>query len=195
MVLFLESKTRRPTVSWRSLSFVYCFGGACQTGRVSVAPCSTCWRIETESWWTEYKTETEIPDTKSVIEKQQQLKFHLEFNHLSPAQNVVGSPPPGDTRRKAKFPQPGIDQDQPLEAWETFLKRWAEYKKQMQVSTTNVAGQLILCGSDELQTSLQRIVGRELYNKTEVELLGEMKKLVVKYQNPAVYVEEFLTTK
>ena len=65
----------------------------------------------------------------------------------------------------------------------------------MQVSTTNVAGQLISCGSDELQTSLQRIVGRELYNKTEVELLGEMKKLVVKYQNPAVYVEEFLTTK
>ena len=25
--------------------------------------------------------------------------------------------------------------------------------------------------------------------------MGEMKKLVVKYQNPAVYVEEFLTTK
>ena len=143
----------------------------------------------------EYKTETEIPDTSSVTEKQQQLKFHLEFNHPSPAQNVVGSPPPGDTRRKAKLPQPGIDQDQPLEAWETFLTRWAEYKKQMQVSTTNVAGQLISCGSDELQTSLQRIVGRELYNKTEVELLGKMKKLVVKYQNPAVYVEEFLTTK
>ena len=74
------------------------------------------------------------------------------------------------------------------EALETFLKRWAEYKKQMQVSTTNVAGQLISCRSDELQTSLQRIVGRELYNKTKVELLGEMKKLVVKYQNPAVYV-------
>ena len=50
-------------------------------------------------------------------------------------------------------------------------------------------------GSDELQTSLQRILSRELYNKTEADLLGDMKKLVVKYQNPAVYVEEFLTTK
>ena len=143
----------------------------------------------------EYKTETEIPDTSSVAEKQQQLMFHREDINPPTAQNVVGSPPKKDTRMKAKFPQPGIDQDQPLEAWETFLTRWAEYKKQMQISTTNVAGLLISCGSVELQTSLQRIMGRELYSKTEVDLLGEMKKLVVKYQNPAVYVEEFLTTK
>ena len=64
----------------------------------------------------------------------------MEFNHPSPAQDVVRSPPPGDTHRKAKFPQPVIDQDQPLEAWETFLMRLSEYKEQMQASTTNVAG-------------------------------------------------------
>ena len=44
---------------------------------------------------------------------------------------------------KVKFPQPEIDQDQPLEVWETFLTQWKEYKKQMQVSIDNVAGQLI----------------------------------------------------
>ena len=38
----------------------------------------------------EYKTETEIPDTSSVTEKQAQLRFHVEFNHPPPAQNVVG---------------------------------------------------------------------------------------------------------
>ena len=36
-----------------------------------------------------------------------------------------------------------------------------------------------------------QIMGGTLYSKTEKELLAEMKKLVVRYQNPAVYVEEF----
>ena len=88
-----------------------------------------------------------------------------------PPQNVVETPPTEDNRSKVKFPQPGIDQGKPLEVWETFLTQWAEYMKQMQVSTDNVAGQLISCGSKELQTSLQRITGGKLYQKTEVDLL------------------------
>ena len=130
-----------------------------------------------------------------MAEKQQQLKFHREDSHPPPAQNVVGSPPPEDMRRKAKFPQPEIDQGQPLEVWETFLTQWEEYKKQMQVSIDKVPGQLVSCGSKELITSLHRITGGTLYSKTEADLLAEMKKLVVRYQNPAVYVEEFLTIK
>ena len=54
---------------------------------------------------------------------------------------------------------------------DTFLTRWEEYKKQMKVSPHNVAGQLISCGSQELQTSLTRITGRALYKKTEAYLL------------------------
>ena len=119
------------------------------------------------------------------------LKLHDKKQHTQ----AMGGSTTEDSRNKVKFPKPGIDQAQPLEEWETFLTRWAEYKKQMKVLTTNVAGQLISCASNELETSLLRILGKELYNKTEVELLGEMKKLVVKYQNPAVYVEEFLTLK
>ena len=72
--------------------------------------------------------ETEIPEDSSVAEKQHQLKFHLEFSHPVPPQNVVGTPPTEDNRRKVKFPQPGIDQGQPLEVWDTFLTQWAEYK-------------------------------------------------------------------
>ena len=89
----------------------------------------------------EYKTETEIPDTSSVAEKQTQLRFHVEFEHPPPVQNVAGSQPSEDTRRKAKFPQPEIDQSQTLEVWETFLTQWEEYKKQMQVTIDNVTGQ------------------------------------------------------
>ena len=118
----------------------------------------------------EYKTETEIPDTSSVTEKQQQLKFHLEFTHPPIAQNVGQSPPTEDNRNKVKFPKPEVDQVQSLEEWETFLTRWKEYKKQMKVDTSNVSGQLISCTSNELETSLTRILGKDLYNKAEVVL-------------------------
>ena len=95
----------------------------------------------------EYKTETEIPDTSSVAEKQMQLRFHEKFEHPPPVQNVAGSQPSEDTRRKAKFPQPEIDKGQPLEVWETFLTQWEEYKRQVHVSTDKVQGQLVSCGS------------------------------------------------
>ena len=143
----------------------------------------------------DYKTGTEIPDTSSVAEKLQLLTFHREDSHPPPPQNVVGSPPSEDTRRKAKFPQPEIDQGQPLEVWETFLTQCEEFKRQVHIPTDKVPGQLVSCGSKELQTSLHRITGGTLYSKTEKELLAEMKKLVVRYQNPAVFVEEFLTIK
>ena len=107
----------------------------------------------------EYKTGTEIPDTSSVAEKQTQLRFHVEFEHMydtdtdngdnynartlmgeildkshyggcweesEPCQGeVCRYDPEGeydtDTGRaiKVKSPQPEIDQDQPLEVWET----------------------------------------------------------------------------
>ena len=143
----------------------------------------------------EYKTETEIPDTSSVAEKQQQLMFHREDTHPPTAQNVVKSPPIEDGRNKVKFPKPEVDQVQSLEEWETFLIRWKEYKKQMKVDTNNVSGQLMSCTSNELEVNLTRILGKDLYNESEMVLLNEMKKIVVKHQNPAVYVEEFLTTK
>ena len=67
------------------------------------------------------------------------LKLHREDKHP----RAVGGSTTEDSHRKVKFPQPGIDQGQPLEVWETFLTQWAEYKKQMHVSLDNVAGQLI----------------------------------------------------
>ena len=143
----------------------------------------------------EYKTETDIPGTSSVAEKLQVLTFHREDNHPLSPQYMVQSPPTEDNRNKVKFPKPEVDQVQSLEQWETFLTRWKEYKKQMKVDTSNVAGQLISCTSDELETSLTRVLGNDLYNETEVVLLNEMKRIVVKFQNPAIYVEEFLTTK
>ena len=119
------------------------------------------------------------------------IKLHDKNSHT---QNTGGSTA-GDSRNKVKFKQPKIDQAQSLEEWETFLTRWKEYKKQMMVGSGNASGQLIQCTSDELETSLRRVLGRDPYEETEAVLLVEIKNLVVKFQNPAVYVEEFLTTK
>ena len=119
------------------------------------------------------------------------IELHDKNSHTQ----VSGGSTAGDSRNKVKFKQPEIDQGQSLEEWETFLTRWKEYKKQMKVDTGNVSGQLISCASNELETSLRRVLGKDFYNETEGVLLLEMKKLVVKFQNPAVYVEEFLTTK
>ena len=49
------------------------------------------------------------------------------------------------------------------------------------VSIGNVAGQLVSCRSKELKTSLTRITGGRLFEKTEADLLDAMKKRVVRY--------------
>ena len=117
----------------------------------------------------------------------EQLKLHAQAKHTQ----ATGGSTAEDRRNRVKFPKPTVDQGQSLEEWETFLIQWAEYKRQMRVETGDVPGQLISCGSKELQTSLTRVLGKGLYKETEGVLLLEMKNLAVKFQNPAVYVEEF----
>ena len=113
----------------------------------------------------EYDTDTQIPAGSTVAEKLQFYGLHVSINHT---QAMVG-PTAEDSRRKAKFPKPEIDQGQPLEVWETFLTQWEEFKRQVHISTDKVPGQLVSCGSKELQTSLHRITGGTLYSKTEKE--------------------------
>ena len=47
--------------------------------------------------------------------------------------------------------------------------------------------------TNELRQSLSRTTGGKQFEKTEVELLALMKQLAVRYQNPAVHVQEFLS--
>merc|ERR1711888_25787 len=90
------------------------------------------------------------------------LKLHHQSVHQT---HATGGTTAEDSRNKVKFPKPAVDQVQSLEEWETSLTRWAEYKKQMKVYTGNVSGQLISCTINELETSLTRILGKDLYNK------------------------------
>merc|ERR1712055_1204907 len=104
----------------------------------------------------------------------EQLKLHDKRQHTQ----AMGGSTAEESRNKVKFPQPKGDLGQSLEDWETFLTRWAEYKKQMKVGAGIVSGQLISCTSTELETSLRRILGENLYDETEAVLLREMKQLV-----------------
>ena len=53
--------------------------------------------------------------------------------------------------------------------------------------------QLYACCSSELAISLSRVTGGKYFTLDESTLLKRMKELAVQYQNPVVYVQEFLT--
>ena len=129
----------------------------------------------------EYNTDTYIPKESTVTEKLQLYGFHRKDKH----RQAMWESNTEESRRKVKFPQPGTSVGS--------MGHIPHTVGVIQEADEGLAGQLISCGSKELQTSLQRITGRTLYQKTEADLLDEMKKLMVRYQNPAVYVEELLS--
>ena len=108
------------------------------------------------------------------------LKLHDKNNHTQ----ATGGSTAGDSRNRVKFKQPEIDQSQSLEEWETFLTRWEEYKKQMKVDTGSVSGQLISCASNELETSLRRVLGQDFYNEQDLEFLTSWRVTMARNSEP-----------
>ena len=53
--------------------------------------------------------------------------------------------------------------------------------------------QLIACCSEEMRQSLSRMTGGKQFNLTETQLLVRMKNIAVRFQIPAVYVQQFLS--
>ena len=73
-----------------------------------------------------------------------------------------------------------------------FLVTWQQHKAEYNLGGASLIRQLFACCSKELHHSLSRTTGGSHFNKTEVQLLELMKQLAVRYQNPAVHVQEFL---
>ena len=61
----------------------------------------------------EYDTDSHIPKQITMTEKLQLYRFHNQIKHTQ----AVGESTTEDSRRKVKFPQPGIDQD----VWQPVL--------------------------------------------------------------------------
>ena len=113
------------------------------------------------------------------------LKMHREIAHNATAPHQQGKKP-------EKFPRPSIDVDTTDEAWNDFYMAWLQYKDEYDLTGQAVTRQLYACCTPELATGLSRTTGGSHFNLTEGQLVEHMKGLAVRYQNPAVHVQEFL---
>ena len=78
------------------------------------------------------------------------------------------------------------------EDWAEFEVTWEQYKEEYSLAGPALIRQLYACCSGNLKTSLSRTSGGSHFTLTEVQMLETMKQLAVKFQNPAVNVQEFL---
>ena len=96
-------------------------------------------------------------------------------------------------RKPEKFPRPEIKLDSSAEDWEEFKVTWEQYKAEYSLAGAGMIRQLVACCSEEMRQSLSRLTGGKQFTLTETFLLGHIKQLAVRYQNPAVFVQEFLS--
>ena len=68
-----------------------------------------------------------------------------------------------------------------------------QYKEEYSLAGPALIRQLYACCSDELKQGLSRSTGGGQFSLTESNLLKLMRQLAVRYQNPAVHVQEFLS--
>ena len=116
------------------------------------------------------------------------LDAHLKHTH--PVAAGAGG---GNNKKPEKFPRPEIKLDSSTEDWNEFKVTWSQYKEEYELAGAALIRQLYACCSEELRQSLSRTTGGKQFDKTEDQLLALMKQLAVRYQNPAVHVQEFLS--
>ena len=68
-----------------------------------------------------------------------------------------------------------------------------QYKEEYSLAGPALIRQLYACCADELKQGLSRSTGGGQFSLTESNLLKLMRQLAVRYQNPAVHVQEFLS--
>ena len=79
------------------------------------------------------------------------------------------------------------------EDWAEFEVTWEQYKEEYSLAGPALIRQLYACCADELKQGLSRLTGGGQFGLTETNLLKMIKQLAVRYQNPAVHVQEFLS--
>ena len=71
---------------------------------------------------------------------------------------------------------------------------WGQYKEEYALAGAGLIRQLIACCSDEMRQSLSRLTGGKQFTLSEIQLLAQMKNIAVRFQNPAVFVQQFLSS-
>ena len=127
-------------------------------------------------------------DFQTVQLEYEQAKPLLD-GHMQYAHGAAGT---AGGKKPEKFPRPEIKLDSSVEDWLEFEVEWEQYKEEYALAGNALIRQLYACCSDELKQSLSRSTGGRQFVQTEESLLKLIKQLAVRYQNPAVHVQEFL---
>ena len=115
-----------------------------------------------------------------------QLELHMRYSH--PAVRV-GT---GNNKKPEKFLWPILELETTEEDYAEFEATWMQDKEEFALDSKALIRQLIACCSSKLRTSLSRMTGGQQFGFNEVDLLRQMRQLVVRHQNPAVHVQIFL---
>ena len=121
-----------------------------------------------------------------VADALKMLEMHKEMSHGSDASRSDHKP--------EKFPRPSIGMDESSERWDDFEASWNQYKDEYKLAGNRLTRQLFACCTQELATGLSRLTCGKHFELEERDLLARMKELSVLYQNPAVFVQNFLNT-
>ena len=107
----------------------------------------------------------------------QLLKMHREDNHRQPAQVVESS---SQSRKAEKVCRPTIKMGSSEDDFIFFQCLFESYKRSCQLkNVTDIRDQLLACCETDLRRDLHRYLVTGVDNKTEVELLAEIKKIAV----------------
>ena len=79
--------------------------------------------------------------------------------------------------------RPTISSGTTPEKWVYLLSRWERYKGLTGITGTAQSTHLIECCDEDLQLSLFRAIGSSISDKTEQELLADIKKYAVEDEN------------
>ena len=118
------------------------------------------------------------PELESSL-AMQMLAMHMEYNHQKPqpAQVVESS---GQNRKAEKVSRPTIKMGSSEDDFIFFQCLFDSYKRSCQLTNvTDIRDQLLACCENDLRRDLHRYLGTGVDNKSEVELLAEIKKIAV----------------
>ena len=123
----------------------------------------------------------------------QLLNLHVQLNHLRQEQGAQGAqhqqPEAGGRSKQEKVPRPTLNRNISEDKYLHFHRLWLRYKRSTQMtSEVVIRDQLLSCCSDELSEELGNLFGEQLDNKSEEEILAEMRRLAVVAQNNLVNI-------
>ena len=119
------------------------------------------------------------------------LMMHHDNNHVrqEQAQRVAAN-----VVKPEKYKRPVLTKGVGEDKFNLFMSNWARYKRSTGlVEVTTIRDQLVGTCSEELYEDMYNLLGSSIDQKTEVELMAEMKRLAVVSQNNMVNVVRLMS--